>query len=135
MVPREQKLSNAPLAPLTPPPMAPVIRANSNQVEAKCKLCDVRGHRSSECTRYRRELERSMRCDQIGICTNCLKRGHTKLRCNAKPICAKCKQNGHVAVFCPVNFAAQNADEPIAIVEADEVSITPIKKKMAETQA
>lgn len=98
-----------PAAYRPPPPPSSHTRASSSMAAATeiiCACCGTRGHKIFDCQEFLPMTikERQRVADQMALCKNCLKPGHSADHCWDKRVCKlpACKfNNKHNSLLCP----------------------------------
>ncbi|VDK19093.1 unnamed protein product, partial [Anisakis simplex] len=68
----------------------------------RCELCGDR-HFADECITYHEVTNRKHRINELGLCSRCLRSGHTGRACSYRKPCYFCKGDHHSALCLPRN--------------------------------
>ena len=87
-----------------------------------CRFCDVQGHSSLYCSKYKTLDERKKRCEELKLCFKCTSNKHLQNTCPGKSgklknPCRYCNSYGHIAALCH-NVNNQNVQKGSTRVDA-----------------
>lgn len=69
----------------------------NNKFEAKCKMCNITGHFTSQCKEFEKlsKTERFSAIKERRLCSNCLKSNHKTFECVSENRCKTCNGRHH----------------------------------------
>ena len=87
-----------------------------------CRFCDVQGHSSFYCQKYKTLDERKKRCEELKLCFKCTSNKHLHNTCPGKSgklknPCRCCNSYGHIGALCH-NVNNQNFQKGSTRVDA-----------------
>ena len=101
------------------------FHTKSGQMVFYCKFCDVEGHSSYYCFKYKTLDQRKDRCKELKLCFKCTSNKHVVKDCpgktgNLQKPCRVCNSKGHTGALChkSTHLTSQTSPKDATIVDA-----------------
>ena len=91
----------------------PVKQPCALPTDVTCPACNKRGHQIHTCTVFKGRIlaDRTSVVWELGLCMNCLKKGHIAEKCRAPLMCKKCTKHHHTLVQRDPDYLLQKKPE------------------------
>ena len=113
-----------------------VSKLNDNgHFKYHCRFCNIDGHSTRYCNKYKSFSERKNRCYEMGLCVTCSSINHVADKCPGKDDklynpCKICSSNQHVSALCPkIQSFPKSTDNHVCLstgVEGESPYLLPI---------
>ena len=101
------------------------FHTKSGQMVYYCRFCDLEGHSTYYCSKYKTLDQRKDRCKELKFCFKCTSNKHLAANCpgksgNLKYPCRVCNSKGHTGALChnSNHLNSQNSSKGATIVDA-----------------